>query len=480
MDHMRTMARRLKVRTKRLSIALALIAALTPDAHGQMATHGVNSGIGDSNGAASGPATRAPLLTYGVDAGIGESDNVTLVSTDKINQTIAVADADFAIKEQSRLLDVNAKGAFTYLDYLQNAYGGQLLGRFDGVAKVAIVPERFTWVAQDDFGQAALDPYTAVTPTNLEQVNYFSTGPDLTMRLGSVNFASFSARYARAQYQTSPYNSNRALGNAALGHDLSASSTVSLNVAAERVMFANTVVNTDFDSGSGYVRYALHGARTDFTGDLGATRISQAGESTTGGLAKIILSRTLSAASTLTLTAGHGLTDASISFSTQQAGAIGGISTAPAAQTANSYTINYASVGWQYVRFRTTFGLDANWEKDAYAGQPSLDVKRPGADFSVERRLTRSLTARLLGRLYKTDYLNANIATANASSNYETGLIGGSLIWRGGRSLEIILRADHNSWVVTGPGSGYRENRAFLTVGYRPRPADEPTDSPQP
>jgi hypothetical protein len=477
---MRTMPRRLKARARRLSIAIASIVALTPAAHAQMSTHGVNSGIGDSNDAASGPTTHAPLLTYGIDAGIGESDNVTLVSTDKINQTIVVADADFAIKEQSRRLDVNAKGDFSYFDYLQNAYSSQLLGRFDGVANVAIVPERFTWVARDDFGQAALDPYTAVTPTNLEQVNYFSTGPDLSMRLGAVNFVSLSARYARAQYQTSPYNSNRVLGNVALGHDLSASSTVSLNAAAERVMFANTVVNTDFDSGSGYVRYQLRGARTDFVGDLGATRISQAGESTTGGLAKINLSRKLSAASTLTLTAGHDLTDASTSFSTQQAGAIGGISTAPAAQTANSYTVNYASLDWKYVRNRTTFGLSARWEKDTYAGQPSLDVTRPGADFSVERKLTRSLTARLLGRLYKTDYLNANIATANASSNYETGLIGGSLTWRGGRGLEIIFLCDHNSWVVTGPGSGYRENRAFLTVGYRPRPADEPTDSPQP
>jgi hypothetical protein len=476
---MGTMPRRLKARARRLSIAIASIVALTPAAHAQM-SNSINSGIGESNSGTPGIAAPAHFLTFGVDAGIGETDNVTLVSTDKINQTIAVADADFAIKEQSRLLDVNAKGDFSYLDYLQHAYSGQLLGRFDGVAKVAIVPERFTWVAQDDFGQAALDPYTAVTPTNLEQVNYFSTGPDLTMRLGSVNFASLSARYARAQYQTSPYNSNRALGNAALGHDLSASSTVSLNVAAERVMFANTVVNTDFDRGSGYVRYQLRGARTDFVGDLGATRISQAGESTTGGLAKINLSRKLSAASTLTLTAGHDLTDPSTSFSTQHAGAIGGINAAPAALTANSYTINYASLGWQYVRYRTTFGLNARWEKDTYAGQPSLDVTRPGADFSVERKLTRSFTVRLLGRLYKTDYLNANISTANASSNYETGLIGGSLIWRGGRGLEIILRADHNSWVVTGPGSGYNENRVFLTVGYRPRPADEPTDSPQP
>ncbi len=47
-------------------------------------------------------------------------------------------------------------------------------------------------------------------------------------------------------------------------------------------------------------------------------------------------------------------------------------------------------------------------------------------------------------------------------------LVGGSLIFRPGRALEIRLRGDHTSRAVTGIGSGYAENRIFLTVGYRP------------
>ena len=37
----------------------------------------------------------ANLSLYGVDVGIGETDNVTLVQTDKVSQTIAITDADF-------------------------------------------------------------------------------------------------------------------------------------------------------------------------------------------------------------------------------------------------------------------------------------------------------------------------------------------------------------------------------------------------
>ena len=74
---------------------------------------------------------------------------------------VALADADFDYTQKSRRLDVDAKGNFTYLDYLQGAYGSQLIGRFDGMAHLAIIPERIVWVLQDDFGQAAIDPVYA-------------------------------------------------------------------------------------------------------------------------------------------------------------------------------------------------------------------------------------------------------------------------------------------------------------------------------
>src|SRR5271170_2246519 len=130
MDRMGPMAHRPEACARTLSIAILSIATLVPATHAQVLTNGVNAGVQADNATA--PAPRAPPLTYGVDAGVGESDNVTLVSTDKVSQTMAIADADFTVKEQSRLLDVNAAGNFSYLDYLQNAYSSQLLGRFDG------------------------------------------------------------------------------------------------------------------------------------------------------------------------------------------------------------------------------------------------------------------------------------------------------------------------------------------------------------
>jgi len=461
-------------RTPHLPIAAVSFLVLVSASKAQTVTPGFAASTAEAS--TSGVASKPVALTYGVDAGVAESDNVTLVSTGKVSQTMAVADADFDFKQQSRRLDVDAKGNFTYLDYLQGAYSSQLIGRFDGLAHLALIPERLVWVLQDDFGQAALDAFTPVTPNNLENVNYVSTGPDVALRLGASSYVNASVRYARAQYATSPFNSNRLLGNFAWGLQLSARSSVSLNADTERVLFENTLLNSDFDRTSGFGRYEVHGARTDLSADLGATTIRQNGTSTTGGLAKVELTRKLSSAAKLTVSVGRDLTDASTSFSNLQSGAIGVVGTAPAAQTSNNYTSNYASAGWRYERNRTAIGLSGRWEKDVYDGTPLLDNTRSGAEFRVERKLTRALTAEVLGRYYKTDYVHSIAASVNGNSNFDDESVAAGLTWRHGRGLEVKLRCEHSARLTTGI-FGYRENRAILTVGYRPstrRPESDP------
>jgi hypothetical protein len=125
-------------------------------------------------------------------------------------------------------------------------------------------------------------------------------------------------------------------------------------------------------------------------------------------------------------------------------------------------TSTYASVGWRYERDRTTLGLSAHWEKDLYEGQLLFDNSHSGAELKLDRQVTRQLSAQLLGSLYYTDYAQANYTT-------EDGLVGAALTLREGRGLEFRLRYNHVSRVATGIGTSFRENIAFLTIGYRPQ-----------
>jgi Putative beta-barrel porin 2 len=439
-------------------------------AHGQTVNHPASTSGTGSDSATAAPGARGESLTYGADVGIGESDNVTLVHTDKVSQTIAITDLNIDFKDQTRRFDVDAKGDFSYLDYLQNAYGNQLIGRFDGRADVALIPERVSWVLTESFGQSQIDPFIAAVPTNLQNINYVATGPDANFRLGPTVFLDLSARYAKTTYQTDPFDSNAVNASAALGRALSAQSSISLNGSFERMLFDNTDVNTDFNRSSVYAHYEVQGARTNLTANLGATKVDQGSQSFTGPDAKLQLLRKLSSVSTLTLTIGRDITDGSTAFANLQSGAIGGIVTGPAVLSQSNYTATFGTVAWEYARNRTTIGVSGNWEKDAYEGQPSQNVTRSTAEVRVERKLSRVLTAQLLGRLYRNEYENTDFSETD-------GVVGAALMFHSGRGLEIKLRYDHSSRSVSGVGvvpgvsSGYDENRAFLTIGYRPRTA---------
>jgi len=417
------------------------------------------------------PIAHAQTFDYGMDVGVGETDNVALASRNPISQTLGVADLDFALNQKTRLLNVDAKGDFSYLDFLQHAYSNELIGRFDGLGKLSLVPERLNWVLQDDFGQAQVDPFAAVTPNNRENINYLSTGPDLSLRLGSTGFADLTGRYARTHYAVSPFDNNRAIGTAALGVDLSPRSRLSIDGSTQHVRFDNTVNNIDFTRSSAYGDFTAHGARTDLTLNLGATKVDQGSLSITGPLVKVELSRKLSPSATLTLAAGRDLTDASMGFSTPQTGAIGTIGTTQAVRTSGNYTLTYGSVGWLYQRDRTTLGLSGRWEKDAYDGQDILDRQLANAELNIDRRLTRAASVQVFGGYYRTDYAHVAFIDEYTSA-------GAAFSLREGPHLIFRLRYDHISRSVVGNGLGFGENRVFLTIGYRSNPESTNANGP--
>ena len=83
------------------------------------------------------------------------------------------------------------------------------------------------------------------------------------------------------------------------------------------------------------------------------------------------------------------------------------------------------------------------------------------------------MAAQVIGRYGKSDYTNVipgSLTLQGASPKYDDGLIAAALIWRHGRALEVRLRAEHSARTTSGTDTGYRENRVFLTVGYRPKP----------
>jgi hypothetical protein len=431
-----------------------------------------------------------PGWHYGVDVGIGETDNVTLVEADKVAQTIAVADADFSLFEQTRRLAASVKGNFSYDDYLQGAYKPELFGRFDGTATVALVPERLTWFVAEDWGQEQINPFLNLTPANLQNINTLATGPELNFLLGSLNHVTLDARYTRVTYEDSPFDSNRFSGAIQFGVPFSAHSEFSFNTNFERVLFADKLVNTDYSRSSAYLSYELHGARTDLTGKLGVSRSDADGEGTNGSLARLEFKHRISPRARITLLAGRELTDGASSFSSLQTGAINQIAVAQSSQTSSVYTLTYSTLSWAYERGGLQFAVSGHWEEDVYgnaleaqqftttpaaapvvANASLLNYDRYGGEFSVAQKLTRTFSAEFLGSLYETAYAHGDFAADQGGSSYEDARIGCGLRWQRPLGFTMHLHYDHALHDVSHAvlGTGYSQNSINLTIGYKPQ-----------
>jgi len=399
-----------------------------------------------------------------VDAGVGETDNILRTAHSPESQTLALVGVDLDVTRAGRRLNADLKGDFNYIDYLQNAFKSQLLGRFDATASWDLLPERVRWTVEDHFGQAQVDPFASVTPANLENINVVSTGPDWVLHPGGQGvFVKLGARYAYTQYETNPFDNRRLVGDVSVGRELSPRSSVSLNADLQQLRFVNTQINTDYDRRRFYGHYAIRGARTELAVDAGASQADDLGSWKTTPFARIELTRVMSAASVLQVNLGRQYSDASDSFRSLQSGAAGRIVVAPTQGTTESYLDQYGSAAWRFQHHRTEMAVTGSWERQTYAGNPLLNVERLSAEVRLSRRMTGRLTAELAGSAGRERFLNAHFTD-------EFYLGSAVLDYKLARRLDLKVRYDHEARITPGASSGFVENRVLATVGYQVLP----------
>jgi hypothetical protein len=342
------------------------------------------------------PESKAAELGYDVLAGVGATDNVRLTPADRRGDVIAATGFDLTFHEQRRTLDADVTGDIEYLNYLRHSYGAQVVGNFIGAAHVTLVPQVLRWTFSDNFGQGSVDPAAAVTPINRENINFFSTGPDLTLPLGSSNEVLVEGRYSNVNYQKSSLTSNRYSGGVGVRHELSPNSGVSLNVQDEAIRFKESLENPNYDQQEAYARYDGQGVRTRVSFDVGYDKLKLQTSTASGAFTRLELTRQLTPFQSAILTAGHDFSDAGNEFLLLQA--LGGatLATQPIGASSSPFKQNYVTLAWTYQGRRTSFGLGGGYFKLTYQESNSLNEQRSTAG----ARLTRRFTPRLDGGLY--------------------------------------------------------------------------------
>jgi hypothetical protein len=408
-----------------------------------------------------GAGANAGNFDYQVTAGAAHSDNLTRVATDEQDADIASAGFKFSFDEQTRKLTADLVGNFDYQKYLDDTYDDELIGSFVGDVTVAFVPERFNWVFGDNFGQVLADPLLPSTPANSENINYFTTGPDLSMAFGSKNRLRVGARYLRTDYEDSPYDSDGYLGEIGFGRELSSVNSLSLNGRFQQQTFDDTALGADYDQSEAFVRYEGNGARTQVKFDAGYTELDRdVQEDSDSELLRLSVLRQLTRSSNLTLLGGREFANTGAAFATFQGE--GPITLDPNAgrQTPEPFLHDYVSLAWYFQRNRTTFSLRAGIDEQDYEFADALDQKLTNYGALFLRDLSAVSDIQLDAAQIKGEF-------SLGGAEYTDTLAGLAFNWGVSRTLVLSLsyRYAHRAGdPLTGE---YTENRIWLSIGYR-------------
>lgn len=397
-------------------------------------------------------------LQYGLGLGLGYTDNVLRDDRSNMEETIGITSVDLTWLERTRRLDADVTVNLSYLDYLDDTVDSEWFGSADGAVVLGLVPERFTWLFQDSFGQVQADPFQPSTPETRESLNYFTTGPDFTLRFGASTFVRIFGRYSVIDYEQSLLDAERSGGGFAFGRQLSPRSELVLNGIAEDVSF-DAVSNQDFERQHLFLSYDVQGSRTDLRAELGYTWLDMEAGETGGALANVSILRRVSPSSSVELAFGTRFTDASESM---RGGAVfvggGGDITA----SADPFENRSAALSWRYTRNRTGVVIGASWHDDNYEQESQFDRTRFAYEASFTRAFSPTLEGGFRAILTKEEFDTTQFEADEMQFSLD-------LSWRIARTLGLTLTLDHTTRNSSGDLGEFDENRAYLTLSYRPR-----------
>lgn len=424
-----------------LLVAAALALACAPAVHAQ------------------GPEERQGLH-YGLRGGAGYTDNVGRAANDGVESAFYSVGGVLSYARQAGRVLADVRADLDWLDYEEEGIDSRVWGNLTGQVQYVIVPDRFLWVFADDFGQGAIDPFTSTSPNNVENINHFRTGPQVTFRLGSAAGATLDARYGNVWYEDSPNGSDRYNAGLRLFREQSSTSRIYLRGSYEDVQFEDGAFLEDYDRLETGLGYEVAGARTMLTAEAGYTEVNRGDQRFDAPLVRLDVNRRLSDAFGLKLRAGSEFNDSATNLRAvaqfdPRTGMVGIVA------TGDVYETRYGGATLSFRRQRTGLQAGVDYYDEDYLSIDEYDRKRLRVHVGFDRDLTRALSLRLAAHRQESE------AKQDDGLDYEEYEYTAGLTLRPSRKLALGL----NYQYYRRPGDSFGtfdENRAWLRVQWSP------------
>lgn len=395
-----------------------------------------------------------------VRAGVSVSDNIARTPQNEIDETITTVGFDFGVVEQTRKMDLNIRSNVDYLNYTDGTFDSEWIGGLNGLAIFSLVDERLSWIVQDTFGQSLFDPLQPSRPNNRENVNFFTTGPTLSLMLASRNPIVFDLRFSKVNYEIRDSDNDRLSAAVSVGREIKRASTVSLNLDAARIEYDNGIT-PPVERYEAFVRYETTGNLSTLGFDLGYNEIEFGGNNGDGILARVDYTRQTSANGNFRVSGGSRYSEQGDIFNfirdlTNNLTETSDITDSPAPFRNNFVFLLY---GLDQERYSITTSLD--WNQEDYDDGQGNDRDIFRGNLGFQREVSRTVFAGANIRFVRREFKDLDRRDDDLTLGLDVG-------YRFSVGFDVTFGYRHFQRNSTTSGADFTENRALIRLSYTP------------
>ncbi len=403
-----------------------------------------------------------------LDGGLIYNDNVDLTRNGSSDVLALLGLVGNVSRLDAPRFDYHLDSDIALVKYLRSSFQTQPFGYLDGTGLFKIVPGTLSWTARDTYNQAILNPAVPPTPDNLENLNYFTTGPRLVLRptLRTTVTVDGTYSYVLTSSKSPAYvdiDHHRYGADARIERAFSSTFSAYVQGNYDKVQFKDLADNRDFTSETGLAGFKFGDARTvlDVQGGytrlklgIGGTAIPQTGPTTPSGTNyRFSLSRLISQRQRLSIYTYRQVTDAANLFRINLDQPVP--SNGPN-QLANGQPFTHREYGATYhiEGPRTVLEVNGVTFTDRYSTTPGNNRDVRAANALLSRQLNISWSWELAGSFEHDSY--------SAGSTLRTLNLLTSLRWRLGPRLGLRFILARTSYSP----NGFADNQIGVIASY--------------
>lgn len=367
------------------------------------------------------------LINYTVGLGFEHSDNIGLTQDNRESQNLLTPNLTFMLDKGGSRVQAYAAGQIQYVDFLEGAFVNEVRGQFTGALNWVMAPDLLSFSMVDTSGVQPVQTRVQYAPNNLQQVNVFSAGPTLNLRLNPVTRVQGELLYTNTlASKTEYFDSQRGALVARLIRDLSPTSQLTFTAESNFVDPRQTNVIVNSFAAPSYTNYRAYGnyrsllanLTLDVTAGWVDYQFHQDAPSRNGAFGNVAISWQMTPRSSLGFGAGHQFGDAASEIATdlgalnanpnapRSLGSVlppdtipnifrntgSGLAVGSSIVTSQVFEENQASLSYEFKGEKYGFVISPFYRRQHYLNDPSLDIRYLGTSGGVTYRVNPLLT----------------------------------------------------------------------------------------